>query len=360
MKAPLFFHKKPLFGLDIGSQTVKLIQIDAKGNKAQVKAYGFIDTDEKIMKDGVISDVRGAAKLIDQLLAENVIGKLDTNRVAMSVPVSRVYTRVVTLPKMNNKELADAVQLEVEQSVPVPSKNLYFDFETTDIGEPNSQLVRMVAIPKEIVDSYSTVCDLLGLDLALIQTNIRADAQLCMRYEDLESNNPYIILDVGGNAIDIGVIDTTLRITGTVDEGGNSLTAAIAKNLKISEPKAHTLKISQGLSAGKQQVKVKEAVSPILDKVVKEIERMLRFYQERINKGAEISQILIVGGGASMPGLGDYLTNATRIATRVSSPWGDYISFGKLEPPESADLPRYLTCAGSAMADDKDILGFGR
>lgn len=357
MKTPLFYHKKPIFGLDIGSQTVKVIQLEQKGKSALVKAYGIIDTDEKIMKDGVISDVRGAATLIDQLLSDKIIGNLDTNRVAMSVPVSRVYTRVVTLPKMNNKELADAVQLEIEQSVPVPSKNLYFDFETTDIGEPNSQLVRMVAIPRPIVDSYTTVCDLLGLDLALIQTNIRADAQLCMNYEDLESNNPYVILDIGGNAIDIGIIDTTLRITGTVDEGGNSLTNAIAKNLKISESKAHTLKISQGISAGKQQEKVKAAVTPILDKVVKEIERMLRFYQERINKGAEISQILIVGGGASMPGLGDYLTNATRIATRVSSPWTDYISFGKLEPPESADLPRYLTCGGSAMAEDREFIG---
>lgn len=357
MKTPLFYHKKPLFGLDIGSQTVKLIQLEQRGKKAIVKAYGIIDTDDKIMKDGVISDVNGAATLIDQLLSENLIGNLDTNRVAMSVPVSRVYTRVVTLPKMSNKELANAVQLEIEQSVPVPSKNLYFDYETTDNGEPNSQLVRMVAIPKDIVDSYSTVCDLLGLDLSLIQTNIRADAQLCMSYEDLESTNPYVILDIGGDAIDIGIIDTTLRITGTVDEGGNSLTSAIAKNLNISESKAHALKISHGISAGKQQDKVKEAILPILDKVVKEIERMLRFYQERVNKGAEISQILIVGGGASMPGLGDYLTNATRIATRVSSPWGDYISFGRLEPPESADLPRYLTCGGSAMALDRDVLG---
>lgn len=357
MKTPLFYHKKPLFGLDIGSQTVKLIQLEQRAKKAIVKAYGIIDTDEKIMKDGVISDVSGAATLIDQLLSENLIGSLDTNRVAMSVPVSRVYTRVVTLPKMSNKELADAVQLEIEQSVPVPSKNLYFDYETTDTGEPNSQLVRMVAIPKDIVDSYLTVCDLLGLDLALIQTNIRADAQLCMSYEDLESTSPYIILDIGGDSIDIGIIDNTLRITGSVDEGGNSLTGSIAINLNISESKAHTLKISQGISAGKQQAKVKAAVAPILDKVVKEIERMLRFYQERINKGAEISQILIVGGGASMPGIGEYLTDATRIATRVSSPWGDYISFGRLEPPESADLPRYLTCGGSAIARDGDVLG---
>lgn len=357
MNTPLFYHKKPLFGLDIGSQAVKIMELEAKGKHATVKAYGSIDTDEKIMKDGVVSNVPAAAKLIDELLDKNIIGQLDTNRVVMSIPVSRVYTRVVTLPTMSKKELTNAVQLEVEQSVPVPTKNLYYDFEVMDTGDPASSLVRMVAVPRAIVDSYAAVCDLLKLDLALIQTNIRADAQLCLLYEDLEDTNPYVILDFGGNTIDIGILDNTLRVTGSVDEGGNSLTAAIAKKLKISPSKAHTIKVSQGISAGAHQKNVKEAVDPILEKVVKEIERMVRFYSERIKPDSEISQILIVGGGANMPGLGDYLTDATRIPTRVSSPWSDHITFGKLEPPEMADLPRFLTCAGSAMAADDEVFG---
>jgi Tfp pilus assembly PilM family ATPase len=91
--------------------------------------------------------------------------------------------------------------------------------------------------------------------------------------------------------------------------------------------------------------------------VVKEIKRMNRFYEERVQEGVATSQILIVGGGANMPGLGDYLTNATRIACRVASPWGQHISFGKLEPPEHADLPRFLTCAGLALAQDDQVVG---
>ncbi|MBP9738560.1 pilus assembly protein PilM [Candidatus Saccharibacteria bacterium] len=357
MKAPLFYHKKPVFGLDIGSKAVKIMQLESSGKHAHVRGYGSIGTDDKIMKDGVISNIPGAAKLIDELLADNIIGSLTTNRVVMSIPVSRVFTRVLTLPLMSKKELSDAVQLEVEQSVPVAPKNLYFDYETTDIGDPNNILVRMVAVPKVIVDSYSAVCELLNLDLALIQTNIRADAQLCKLYEDLESNNPYIILDVGGNAIDIGILDETLRVTGTVDEGGDGLTNSIAKALHVSPDKAHHIKVTQGLGAGAQQKKILTAVSPILDKVIKEIEKMVRFHQERIKPGSEISQILIVGGGANMPGFGDYLTNATHIATRLSSPWGGHLTFGNLEPPESADLPRFLTCAGSAMASDKEVFG---
>lgn len=346
-----------MFGLDIGSQTVKFLQLDPHASHAVVKAYGSVGTDEKIMQNGVIANIPKAAKLIDTLLADKKVGTLTTNRVVMSIPVSHVFTRVLTLPNMSKKELNSAIQLEVEQSVPVPNKNLYFDYETTDIGDPENSLVRMVAAPREIVDSYVAVCDLLKLDLALIQTNIRADAQLCMQYEDLEKDSPYIIVDVGGDSIDVGVLDATLRLTGTVDEGGNSLTDAIARELHVSRSKANDIKVTKGLSAGTNQAKIKTAVAPILDKVVHEIKRMIRFYEERIKEGSPISQILIVGGGANMPGLGDYLTNATHIPTRVSSPWAKNITFGKLEPPEHVDLPRFLTCAGLALAKDSEVLG---
>ncbi len=357
MKQQFFYHKRPLFGLDIGSQTVKFVQLEPHQKNAVVTAYGSVATDAKIMKDGVISDIPEAAKLVDKLLSENANGILTTNRVVMSVPVAHVFTRVLSLPTMSKKELDSAIQLEVEQSVPVASKNLYYDYETTDIGDPENVLVRMVAAPRDIIDSYVAVCDMLNLDLALVQTNIRADAQLCMLYEDLAKNSPYIIVDVGGDSIDVGILDATLRVTGTVEEGGNSLTEAIASALNISKADANELKVTQGISAGPQQEKIKKAVVPVLDKVIQEITRMTKFYQERVHEGSVISQVLIVGGGANMPGLGDYLTDAIHVATRVSSPWGTKISFGKLEPPEHADLPRFLTCAGLALARDDEELG---
>lgn len=233
-----------MFGLDIGSQTVKFIQLDPHTKHATVKAYGSIATDEKIMQDGVIQDVDKAAKLVDTLLDKNVVGKLSTNRVVMSVPVSHVFTRVVSLPLMSRKEFDSAIQLEIEESVPVPLKDLYYDYEMNETKGSDSFLVRMVAAPRGIIDSYSSVCDMLGLDLSLVQTNIKADAQLCMSYEDLDPNSPYIIIDVGGDSIDVGILDSTLRVTGTVEEGGNSLTAAIAKELHVSQKKApHRLRI---------------------------------------------------------------------------------------------------------------------
>jgi Tfp pilus assembly PilM family ATPase len=105
MKTPLFYHKRPIFGLDIGSQTVKFLQPHSHKHHATVVGYGSVATDEKIVKDGVITDIPRAAKLVDDLLANNCEGVLTTNRVVMSIPVSHVYTRVLTMPVMSKKNL---------------------------------------------------------------------------------------------------------------------------------------------------------------------------------------------------------------------------------------------------------------
>jgi type IV pilus assembly protein PilM len=255
---------------------------------------------------------------------------------------------------MSKKELISAIELEVEQSIPLPAKELYYDYEVT-AGEGDQTLVRLVAAPRKIVDSYVAVCDLLKLDLALIQTNIEADAQLCILYEDINDGTPYIILDVGGNTTDIGILDSTLRVTGTVDTGGEKFTKAIAKNLEISEKNAQKIKVSRGLNAGKNQAEIRLALAPHLDAVVDEIKRIQKFYEQRIRPNTDISQIVITGGGANMPGLGDYLTDATRIPTRVSSPWSKKITFGRLEAPDHEDLPRLLSAAGLALTKDSEL-----
>jgi type IV pilus assembly protein PilM len=354
-KKSVFYHKRPIFGLDIGSQTIKLMQLNKRPNHAEVVGYGITDTSEELIKNGVITKVPETAKLIDKLLADGIKGKLTTNRVVMGIPVSHVFTRVLTLPQMSRKELATAVELEVEQSVPLAPKDLYYDYEATSIEETSEILVRMVATPKNIVDSYVEVCNLLRLDLALIQTNVEADSQLCMLYEDIKKGTPYIIIDVGGRSVDVGILDATLRLTGTVDTGGEKFTDAIAAALHVAKPKAQQIKITKGLNAGSQQKLIQEAIHPELDKVVEEIKSIQKFYTTRIQQNVDISQIVITGGGANVPGLGDYLTNATRIPTRVSSPWSKRISFGKLKAPEHFDMPRFLTAVGLALAKESEL-----
>ncbi len=103
MKSSYFYHKKPVIGLDIGTQTIKFMQLKVIKKTATVKAYGSIPTPEKIVKDGAIIDVEHAAHQVGKLLTEKHVGTLNTNRVAMSIPTAHVFSRVLNLPIMPKK-----------------------------------------------------------------------------------------------------------------------------------------------------------------------------------------------------------------------------------------------------------------
>lgn len=348
MKIPLFYRNSAVFGLDIGSKAIKVMQIEQKAGRGRVVCYGQTDSSHAKIDKGVITDLDATAKLIDELLSSKLVGTLTTNRAVVSIPVSRVFTRVLSLPVMKKKELESAIALEVEQSIPMPTKELYYDYEVSE-GPSGDTIIRLVAAPKGIVDSYIAVCDRLGLYISTVQTNIEADAALCLRYEPLGTNQPYIVIDLGGEATDVGILDSTLRISGTVDVGGTVLTREIAKSLDVSFDMADQIKTNQGINAGDSQKQIIATVSPVLDKIVAEIKRMKKFYEERLQSKNKVAQIILFGGGANMPGLAGYMTDALRIPTRTASPWRDKIDFNELAKPERQDLVQYLTAAGLAV-----------
>jgi Tfp pilus assembly PilM family ATPase len=114
------------------------------------------------------------------------------------------------------------------------------------------------------------------------------------------------------------------------------------------------IKTRYGLGVSKQQAAIKETLEPTLAQIVKEIRRMIRYYEERYGSDRPIGQIITLGGGANMPGLSEYLTAALRLAVRHTDPW-QYLAHKDLKLPVSADKPMYATVAGLSLCDPKGI-----
>src|ERR1043166_4613922 len=101
----LFYKDKPIFGLDIGFSSIKVMQIDYDKKRPKVIGYGYSDFNPNLIKDGEIVDPEGMAQAIYKLFAERVVGEINTRRVVVAVPVVRTFNRIVTLPNLSNKEL---------------------------------------------------------------------------------------------------------------------------------------------------------------------------------------------------------------------------------------------------------------
>jgi type IV pilus assembly protein PilM len=346
----LLFTDKQVIGLDISSTGIKVMAVDPK--RWLVLGYGSLDLDPAKVKESIEGDSKYLADNIQLLLKEKVVGSLPSSHVVISVPTTKSYSRTFNMPVEVKKHLKDAVDLEVDQYIPVPASTLYIDYEI--IEKSKKQItVLMSAIPRMIVDKCVAAAESAQLDVVLVEPGISSVARLLTATEG--GNLPTVIVDIGPATTDIAVLDgNTVRVTGGLAIGGNTFTLDIARKLEVTLENAHQLKVLNGLGAGPRQAKIKGSVEPSLKRIVAETRKVMRYYNERISDDRKLEQLLVVGSGSNMPGIGEYFTDELVMPARVANPW-QKLDFGKLQEPARQFRPRYITVAGLASIDQEKI-----
>jgi len=346
-----FYHDKPVFGLDIGFSSLKVLQLDTSAHKKRVTGYGVTHFDSHAVVNGMIKDPEVIAKSALELFEKNIIGDISTRRVVVAIPAARTFTRTVSLPAMKAKDIAEAVKLEAEQYIPMPLEDLYLDYEVIKQTDKETELLA-VGVAKNIVDSYVNLIQILGLEVVALEPTISAASRLFTQTE--MSDTPTVLIDFGSVSADLSVHDQTLLVTGTVQGGGDNFTEQIAAALGVTKQEANVIKIKYGLGVSKKQKEILAALEPILKQLVKEIRRMIRYYEERSGNAKKLQQIVTMGGGANMPGLSEYLTDILRLPVRTCDPW-QHLEFGDLQPPNRAEKSMYVTVAGLALTNPKEV-----
>lgn len=248
---PLLFRDRPIFGLDIGFNNLKVMQLGHahKGHHRSVLGYGVGQFDATAITDGVITDPKVVAKAGHDLFAKHLIGSISTKRVVVAAPATRTFNRSVQLPKLGRQELDEAVRLEAEQYIPVPIDQLYVDYDITRQTAENMEVL-VVAVPRNLVDSYLALTRILGLELIGVETGLSAAGRLFQQSKT--SNIPTILIDFGSISTDISIYDGALVATGTTGGGGDSFTNLIAQTLKVTKTEANLIKTKYGLSVSKK------------------------------------------------------------------------------------------------------------
>lgn len=347
----LLFEDKLLFGLDIGHGKVRVLQLRPNKNVPRIIGYGETTFDPAAMKDGVIETPEIIAKSVQELFRQHLIGDITTKRVAVSVPIARAFTRSMEIPKLSKKELAEAVRTEAEQYIPASIDELYISYNQVAMHDDRMS-VFIVAMPKRIIDSYVLLTRMLGLEVVVVQTSSGAGAHLFSR--DSQSDVPSLLIDFGSDSADITVYDGGPILSGTVACGSELLTAAIAKALDVTNAEATLIKAKYGLNMSKKQAQIEKALAPLLNLLIKEIKRTTRYYEEHSTGDQKISQVVIAGGGANMPGIAEYLTSNLRLAVRSFDP-SSHLDFGHMQPFNITERMSYVTATGLASIDPIEV-----
>lgn len=348
--AKLFYKDKPITGLDISTTGVKFMSIDPK--KSTVVGYGTLDLEPLKVKDSLEKGDPYLTENIKTLLKEKIVGEIASRRVIVGIPTARSYSRTFILPISAEKNIEDAITLEADQYIPIASDMLYIDSEVIERNK-KEVTVLMSAVAKTIINNVITSVQNAGLEVGMIEPSISAVGRVLMSTE--EGSLPTVIVDIGPASTDIAILDGgVIRVTSSLAIGGNTFTLDIAKKMGVALENAHQLKVLNGLNAGPRQQKITAALKPSLDRIVAESRKVMRYYQERIATTRKLEQLLIVGSGSNVPGIGDYFTNELVMAARVASPW-QTLDFGKLQEPPKQFRPRYISVAGLASVKPEAI-----
>lgn len=346
----LFFKDKPIIGIDISSTGIKVMAIDTK--RSVVLGYGSVDLDPAQLKESFEENSSYLAENIKKLLNEKLIGTLPSKHVILGLPTARSFSRTFTLPSSAENNLREAVEIEADQYIPVPSSTLYIDYEI--IGREKKEItILMSAISRVIVDNCVDALESAKLQVALVEPSISAVGRLITIAED--GHLPTVIVDIGPASTDIAVLVAGfIRVTGGLAIGGNTFTLDIAQKLGVPVENAHQLKVINGMSAGPKQQKIQAALQPSLEKITAEIKKVMRYYNDRLSDDKKLEQLLVVGAGSNVPGIGEYFTDKLVMPARVASPW-QMLDFGNLPEPAKQFRSRYITVAGLASVKPSSI-----
>jgi len=345
----LFYKNKPIIGLEISKTSIRVMSIDR--SKMLVHGYGSIDLDPSKVSDDLENSQSYLTQKIKELFESNIIGKLGSDRAILGIPTARTFARTFTLPSDKESGIKDAVNLEAEQYIPMPLENLYVDHQVIR-RDKKDLTVLMCAVPKWFNDSLLEVASSANIEVAMIEPGINAVTRL-LEYTK-EGGMPTVVVDIGPASTDIAIFDQVVKVTGSLNVGGNTLTLEMARRMDIPLETAHQLKVLNGLSSGPRQTKIVNALRPSLMRINNEIKRVMRFYTDRFPNEAKLEQLLVVGSGSNVPGIGEFFTNELVMPARVASPWQS-LDFGGLTHPAKQLRPRFMTAGGLALVDPKEI-----
>lgn len=350
-----FRRSEPLFGLDIGHSSLKVMQLEASGKRPKVVGYGSsYRYAVSSIENGVLVDQTALSKALHDLFDNRLMGEITSKKVACTIPSSYSFSRPLKLPVIKDEDIKEAVHLQAEQYIPVSPDKLYIDYEILRKDSQNIDLL-VVATPKNIVDSYMSFLASMGLEPAALEPTMNATAR-AFGLGDPAREAPTVLMDFGANATDIAVYEKTIFVNSTVQGGGSTMIDLIAKQLGISHEEAYTVKNKEGIGYEGQLREIRVAVEPLLTNLVRETHKIMRYYNERmLTHGLEVAQAVITGGGANMPGLSEYLSKELDVPVRLLDPWAT-IDFGGLPMPPTLERSMFITVTGEAILDTLEVL----
>lgn len=339
------------FGLDLSDLSMKAVWLDREGHQDTIKSFGSVALPMGSVVDGEIMDSEAVKNAILNLLEKCGPKKMKTRKVICSLPETKAFLRVLTIPLMEKTEAQEAIKWEIEANIPLTLDQVYYDWQILDANftqETGKMSVLVVAVARSGVDQFQSVLESAGLEVLGLETESIAQARSLLPEENEKRTT--LIVDIGDRRTSFLIaIGSTPCFTSSVPLSSQMITDAISKSLQISFEEAEDIKIKQGLGSLAMKSPVLKAALPVLENISVEIEKSIDFYLNNLKYSPAVDAIILCGGGANMQGLLPYLARRLSRPIEFGNPWVN-INLGKHLPLIDRNRSvQYSTAIGLAL-----------
>lgn len=309
------FKSKSKLGIDIGTASIKIAELDKKGGRFSLENYGLFE-----LKGTSSADASGQSilKLPDDEIVwgiKEVMKKagIKSRDAVASIPSFSTFSTVIEMPYLSEKDLANAIPFEARKYIPIPLDEVSLDWSIIGISDdkgpvaasssskPTVVEVFIAAVPKDETARYVKIMSSAGLNLRALELENSALIRALLG-NDLE---PTAIVNIGGRSTSIILVNKGYeRISHNYEVGGFEITKSIARSLNITIEKAEELKRRFGLKEIDENI-INEAMGSLVDMMAFETQKTISNYEQ--SKKQKVSRIMLVGGMANMPNFLTYL-----------------------------------------------------
>lgn len=362
-------------GIDIGGASLKLVELKNEKGRPKLVTYGYIERATQLLK---VDNAEAKQRIVDTLKKVMEKAKVTTNQVVAALPSYTVFSSIITLPEMKDKELEAAVRWEAKKIVPMPLEKMILSPEVLENYEDHVNIpsqngvsgssaapapdgsvaqvktkpkkykkILLTAAPSDLVSHYIDIFKLAGLNLVKLETEAFAMERSLVGHD----RSPILLVDVGATTTNITVVVSSVPVINrSIDLGGQTITKTIASSLNIDPDRAEQFKRDFGLipsaATGNQ---IPKRIEFMVSSVVNEIRYVLNLYHNQST--ARIEKIILTGGSAWLPNLPQYLSQLLNTKVIIGDPWARVIYPVELKPVLSEIGPRMSVAVGLAMRE---------
>jgi type IV pilus assembly protein PilM len=326
--------KTSMVGVDIGSNSVKAVELQGKGSDLQLLNLGFETLQADSVVDGQIMELNAVSNAISSIFNEH---KIKTTKVAAGVNGHSVIVKNIVLPQMTEDELQESFAWHAEEHIPFDISDVNLDYHVMNRSD-DAIHVLLAACKRDKVANLRQAIQLAGKQPTVVDVDAFA-LQNCYELNyDPRPGHVVALLNIGASTTNINILNGVRSVfTRDATFGGNQYTSLLQKEMGLTFDQAEAVKRGMPVPEGIERRDIAPILDTVSDILALEIQKTMDFFRATVEEGeSAVEKILVCGGGSKLKGLVEFLSKRFEVPVEMFDP------FRKIKVDSRGFDPEYM------------------